>query len=168
MKTAFTLLLPVLGLLLAPGITSATVWNLSASLSGLNEVPANPSPGIGVATLSLDDVTGAVTLTGSFSGLISPATVSHIHGPAPTTANAGVLLPLTVTASTSGTLTGGGTLSAANVGNMLNGLTYVNVHTGTLPGGEIRGQIYLVPEPATAAFLGLGLATIGLRLRRTR
>ena len=41
----------------------------------------------------------------------------------------------------SGTITGGGTLSPALVQAMLDGLTYVNLHTALRPGGEIRGQV---------------------------
>jgi hypothetical protein len=40
-----------------------------------------------------------------------------------------------------GTITGGGTLTAVQVQGMLDGLTYVNLHTDLIPGGEIRGQV---------------------------
>jgi len=31
-------------------------------------------------------------------------------------------------------------------------LTYVNIHDATFPAGEIRGQLLLVPEPASLLF----------------
>ncbi len=44
---------------------------------------------------------------------------------------------------------------------------YFNIHTSTNPGGEIRGNISPVPEPAAAALMLCALAGIGA-LRRVR
>jgi hypothetical protein len=42
------------------------------------------------------------------------------------------------------------------VGYLFAGYLYMNVHTSTFPGGEIRGQLLLVPEPSVGALAGLG------------
>jgi hypothetical protein len=60
---------------------------------------------------------------------------------------------------------GNNTTFAAQLANVLNGHSYINFHTNQFGGGEIRGNI-LVPEPSSAALLGLGTAAAGLRRRR--
>ena len=148
-------------------VASAAVWSLAATLDGLQETPPNGSPGSGFASLTLDDVSGLVTVTsGSFFGLVAPASAAHIHGPAPVGVAAGVLIGLSVPPATSGPISGSGTLSAPNVSAMLGGLTYVNIHSSAFPGGEIRGQITTVPEPSTLAMAGLGLGALLWRARR--
>lgn len=62
---------------------------------------------------------------------------------------------------------GQNTTLAAQVPFLLNGLSYINFHTTQFAGGEIRGQITQVPEPATLALLGIGVACFGLRRKTT-
>jgi hypothetical protein len=67
--------------------------------------------------------------------------------------------------ATNGSISTTVTLSAAQATELLAGRYYVNVHTGTNSGGEIRGNI-VVPEPSSFGFLSLGLLGI-LRRRRS-
>ncbi|MCI0538678.1 MAG: CHRD domain-containing protein, partial [Verrucomicrobiales bacterium] len=91
---------------------------------------------------------GTLTLIGNqliynitYSGLSAAATAGHIHGPGTAEQAAGVLVPFPNVSGTSGTLTGALTLDATQLTALLDGLTYVNIHTSNNPGGEIRGQI---------------------------
>lgn len=59
-----------------------------------------------------------------------------------------------------------GTTLTTNLPGILNGLAYINFHTGQFGGGEIRGQI-VIPEPGTMALMcGAGLPLLGLLRRR--
>lgn len=59
---------------------------------------------------------------------------------------------------------GQATTLAAQLPGILAGLSYINFHTTQFTGGEIRGQILLVPEPSTLIMMGLGF--LGLRIAR--
>jgi|HubBroStandDraft_6_1064221.scaffolds.fasta_scaffold646507_2 hypothetical protein len=97
----------------------------------------------GTATVTLNETTGLVSVSGTFSGLSGPATMAHIHGleTSPGVGNEGIIVTLVATNATSGTLTGSGTLTPADVTGMLDGLTYLNIHTALHTSGEIRGNI---------------------------
>jgi len=140
---------------------SAIVYNFS--MDGAQEVPPVPTTGTGQCTVNLDEGTGAVSVSCSYQNLIGTVNNAHIHGLAPPGMNAGVIVPMSQTGGTSGTATGNGVLNAAQIQGMLDGLTYVNIHSTFRPGGEIRGQV--VPEPATLGLLALG-GLLATRRRR--
>jgi CHRD domain-containing protein/PEP-CTERM motif-containing protein len=68
---------------------------------------------------------------------------------------------------------GQNTTLALQLPAILDNRTYINFHTTQFGGGEIRGQILQtdsvsVPEPATLALLGIGVACFGLRRKSER
>ena len=63
---------------------------------------------------------------------------------------------------------GNGTTLAAQLANLFANGLYFNVHTPDYPGGEVRGQILLIPEPAAWVLCLLGLALLWLTNRRPR
>ncbi len=114
---------------------------LSSNLQGSQEVPPNASPGTGSVMVLLDKAIGTVYLTGSYSGLTSQPTASHIHR-APPGVNGPIITELSLSGdSTFGTITGTDTLASTDVTEMINGNTYANIHTDSLPAGELRGQL---------------------------
>jgi hypothetical protein len=117
---------------------------MMASLSGVNEQPnATITSGSGAATLAV--VGNQVTFNVTYGGLTGTATASHFHGPAGTLATAGVIVDLSPFNNggfgVSGTLTGTATFTASQLAALVEGLTYLNVHTVANGGGEIRGQV---------------------------
>ena len=173
----------------------ATPILYSAALSGAAENPSNGSPGTGSATVGYDPIVHTLSVDVSFSGLVGPTTVSHIHCCVDPPFNVGVATSLpTFTGFPSGVTAGtyshlfdltlassfnpsfvtanGGTVATAEAAladGLENGRAYLNIHTTTYPGGEIRGFLASVPEPATLSMLVVGLGMLIIfRCKRLR
>jgi hypothetical protein len=174
-KKLLVLALCALSLTLLVGSSaSAAILNFTAFLEGAQEVPANASPAKGVGLFTLDDTSGQFDWQIVFftNLLTSAQTSAHIHGPAAPGVNGPVIIPLAVGSPTVGSQV----ISPAQQADLKAGLWYVNIHTVTYPGGEIRGQIVpgvpidvIVPEPSTLAMAvvaAIGMAGLALSLRR--
>jgi hypothetical protein len=157
----------VLGTVMAAGVASAQT-TFQAFLLGINEVPPNASPASGFGQVVLNAAQTQITVDENWSGLVSPATASHIHGFAGVGTNAAVLFPFSgVPAATAGAIPQQVfAITAAQVAQLFAGNMYMNIHTSVFPGGEIRGQLAPVPEPGTLALAGVGAASLGLLARR--
>lgn len=127
----------------------------SATINAAQEVPTNASLGTGTATLVLNNAQTSLSYVVTYSGLTANRTAAHIHGPAAPGVNAGVVHGLlNQTGTTSGGANGSWAITPAHVTNLINGLLYINIHTGNFPGGEIRGQINGNPTPTNSTTWG--------------
>lgn len=172
-------------ILLTGSSLSAGPITFYANLDGPSESPPNASPGTGFALVTFDTVAHTLRVQVSFSGLVAPNTAAHIHccTAIPFTGTAGVATAVPTftgfpTGVTSGTydntfdttlagsynpafVTAQGSIvsaEAALFAGMAAGTTYLNIHSSTFPGGEIRGFLIATPEPATFGLVGLVLA----------
>lgn len=162
--------LSVVCLMMVSSVAQADLFQFNVTINGAQEVPASGSPGVGSAIAIYDNVSGAMTINGTYSGLTSAVVASHLHGFAPAGSNNSVLFNLTNTGGTSGTISASNFIPVANAALVLGGQTYINIHTVQFPGGEIRGQLVnpvQIPEPTTLGLLGLGVCGMTLRRRRS-
>ncbi len=133
------LVMTAVGVLALPALpASAETIALGAELSGKNDIPPNDTTGSGVAELTYDTATKELSWKVTYSGLTGPAIAAHIHGPAPSGGNAGVMIGFADAASP---IEGSTTLDESKEKAVLAGHTYVNIHTDAHPGGEIRGLV---------------------------
>src|SRR5262245_33906399 len=157
----------------APGAQSDLIF--SATLLGSNETPppGNASTATGSALVTLLSDNTHLVVHETFSGLIGgPASGAHIHCCAPPGVAVTIAIPFPIPpfpAATSGVFdqtfdlsvavtylpafitANGGTVASAEaafITGLEASLAYVNIHNTMFPGGEIRGQLNPVPEPA--------------------
>ena len=180
-----------LALLLVPVAPASAVTIFgSAMLTGDQEVPPAATTASGTINFVLDDTTGLLSLSGTVTGIsksditFSAADPSlgglafgnagpfHIHN-GPAGVNGPIVTPFPSESFYTDTATGL-SIEATDIpfdlafrDTLLAGDMYFNLHTGSFPGGEIRGQIQAaIPEPTSALLFALGIGAAVLRGRR--
>jgi len=185
------LALGLVGILVLSPAAMAVVIVYETHMNGGFEAPPNGSPGTGWASAIYDSTAHTLQLQANFQGLQGNTTAAHIHAPTAvpfqgtvgvaTTTPSFVGFPLGVTSGTfantldltlasswnpSYVTANGGTTAgaeAAFTAALAQGRAYFNVHSQTVPGGEIRGFLF-TPEPTS--LIGLLFGALMMRRRR--
>lgn len=99
--------------------------------------------GSGAVTATLKGST--LTVTGTFTGLKTPATVVRVHRGPRTAMRGPAIGDLTATAATNGTISGSIELTKDQIDDLSSGRLYVQLHSQKAPDGNLWGWL-LMPE----------------------
>ena len=132
------------------GLAEAQLVYLHATINAAQEVPPTTSTATGIGCFTFDPSTNIITYNITFSGLTGTETAAHFHQAAP-----GVNGPVVVVLPNGSPKVGSAPLSAAQAAQLLAGNFYTNIHSTVFGGGEIRGQMLVIPA-TTVICLGDG------------
>jgi hypothetical protein len=107
------------------------------TLTGAQEVPPVSTSALGTGYFEIrpdGSISGSVATT----GINATAAPIHLGAPGP---NGPVIVPLTLTADTDWSVAPNLRITSEHYASYLAGNLYVNVHSGSHPGGEIRAQL---------------------------
>jgi len=124
----------------------AAPLSFKVTMTGAQEVPPVQTAATGSADLTYDPSSRVVTWTVTTSGIASPVTMAHFHGPAAEGKNAAPAVWISEKGSpVTGAMKGQATLTPEQAEQLSSGNMYINVHSKDHPAGEIRGQV-IVPK----------------------
>ena len=132
-------LLATAAVALAPAAAHADeTFSVRLSVVPIDNQTARTTAGTGAVTVVL--IEDRLFLTGAFDGMGSAAIAAHIHEGA-SGQRGPIAFQLSVSKRADGLVGGGVTLSDEEVETLRRGGYYVQIHTETNPGGELRGWI---------------------------
>ena len=151
--TAIFLILPVIILVSCESTSEVEDENIyygNFALTGAQEVPPVNTSATGNVVADYNRLTKTLTYSITFSGLTDSATAAHIHGIAEPGINASPMqtfnnFPRRKAGSYSGSLLIDGVKFTES--DLLANRYYINIHSKTFTGGEIRGQLTLAKKP---------------------
>lgn len=116
------------------------------NLDGAQSGTGSPATGYGIGVY--DTTANVLRVSGQFTELNGDVTVAHVHD-APSGSNGPVVFGLNITdyGTDSIGFFGAGSLTPGEEMDLLTEGLYVNIHSSTNTGGEIRGQIILTDCP---------------------
>ena len=129
-------------LTVAVAVAQAPSYRARLSVVPLDVAMQSTVAGAGSATATLKGTT--LTITGTFSGLKTNATVARVHRGPRTAMRGPAIGDLTATAGTSGTITGTIELTKQQVDDLVAGRLYLQLHSEKAPEGNLWG--WFLPE----------------------
>ncbi len=132
---AVTIILTLTSLVYAQG---AQTFKARLSPVPVDAITQAGTTGVGAVTAVLTGM--KLSISGTFSGLQTPATIAQVHL-GPKGVSGPPVLDLTVTKATSGTLQGDLMLTSAQVDHLKRGRLYIQVHSEKAPDGNLRGWL---------------------------
>ena len=151
----------LLALSLLAAVSMAQAQSYTSTLNGPNA--GNATTGTGFGTLSL---TGTMlSYDVNYTGLTGAPIAAHVHH-----GSGGVtsINPFGTLTAGAGQYQGTMSLTPQQAADIVAQTSYLNIHTPTFPGGEIRGDIVVVPEPSTIGLLGAAGLLLAWRKFRAR
>lgn len=124
-----------------PRSHASTSKTFTAVLNGGQETPANTSLAFGVGFFTFDRRTKLLCYSITFTAALDNETAAHFHGPARPGQSADILFPISPVPGRAKTGCVGPIVDGRLRRALLRGLFYVNIHSASLPAGEIRGQV---------------------------
>jgi hypothetical protein len=122
---------------LALAAASVSLWAGDVRLSGMQEVPPVDTMATGSGNI---DVAADGTVSGSIKTTGVDGMAAHIHHGA-TGSNGPVIIPLSKGEGSTWSVPAGAKLTPEQMKAYQAGELYVNVHSATNKGGEVRGQL---------------------------
>jgi CHRD domain len=110
-------------------------------LSAVPATTATRSSITGEGTAAATVANGTLSISGSFEGLQSPATMAQLHLSPVTGVRGPVIGDLTITKATSGSLSGSVHLTRDQLDSLSNGCLYIQIHSEKAPDGNLWGWL---------------------------
>jgi hypothetical protein len=124
-----------------------------ARLAGFQETPPEATAATGDAVMIFDTATNQINWLITHN--VANATVAHFHGNGFPGIAAPILIDIgALSGGVTSPMVGSTTLTPTQASDLLAGRWYVNIHSTTFPGGEIRGQLASVGDVPLALFPG--------------
>jgi hypothetical protein len=151
--TAFFLCIPIVFITSCKSTEEVEKENTyfgTITMTGSQETPPVTTSATGTVEANYNKLTKTLSYTVTFSGLSDSAIAAHIHG----IGEVGILAPVMQTFNNfprrkAGTYTGSLFIDGVKFteSDLLAQRYYVNIHSKTFTGGEIRGQLILAKRP---------------------
>ena len=112
-----------------------------ARLSPTPSTPANRADLAGSGSVSAVLTGAKLSITGSFEGLRTPATVARLHLSPVTGVRGPAIFDLVISPATSGVVTGSFDLTAEQLDSLGKGRFYIQIHSEKAPEGNLWGWL---------------------------